>query len=539
MPLLSGRKGRVAMGEDMSRVLIETMVRKGIREIQEDPERSARNLVDMAIHFSPEGRFSRALFDNVQRMLRDEDSAYYALVSDMVHHMDAERLLTFGMLLGYDGFTLGAQRIRETEAAEGFDIPWSLIRIQQRNGRIDRYGQTNPPEITSLLLDPDASNNVGELHVLRRLLEREDQAHKVIGNAGALMGKHSVKLEEDAIRDVLAGSRDFDDVVADPAAVASGDTDGLDAIDAFLAQLDSLDSPEDTAVSEHVPSLYDSEIDYLEDALREAFHDMPEAPAARSGVAYVRHKNDTAQLEPPADLRRRLDFLPQEYVADRKVKEKFLLATSLPQGQQILDLARTGQDGSTWPSAHYLGPLHPVTDWATDLALANLSRGQIPAVTGDVKIPTTLLMGTLSNKRGQVVSRSFIASADIFNTEIVQDPVAWLKEKGLGIDAVNRGSTRVPDDYADLISSAVDAARGQLVPTLDAAETQARQRIRAWSERADAWQQGRSDVDHYSSTLARSERLIADERQLVNALMPDQQLVRPLVLILPSDGGEN
>lgn len=126
MPLLSGRKGRVAMGEDMSRVLIETMVRKGIREIQEDPERSARNLVDMAIHFSPEGRFSRALFDNVQRMLRDEDSAYYALVSDMVHHMDAERLLTFGMLLGYDGFTLGAQRIRETEAAEGFDIPWSL-----------------------------------------------------------------------------------------------------------------------------------------------------------------------------------------------------------------------------------------------------------------------------------------------------------------------------------------------------------------------------------------------------------------------------
>ena len=112
MPLLSGRKGRVAMGEDMSRVLIETMVRKGIREIQEDPERSARNLVDMAIHFLPEGRFSRALFDNVQRMLRDEDSAYYALVSDMVHHMDAERLLTFGMLLGYDGFTLGAQHAR-------------------------------------------------------------------------------------------------------------------------------------------------------------------------------------------------------------------------------------------------------------------------------------------------------------------------------------------------------------------------------------------------------------------------------------------
>ena len=114
------------MGEGMSRVLIETMVRKGIREIQEDPERSTRNLVDMAIHFSPEGRFARELFGSAQRMLTDEDSAYYALVSDVVHHMDPERLLNFGMLVGYDGFTLGAREIRKTEAAEGFDIPWTL-----------------------------------------------------------------------------------------------------------------------------------------------------------------------------------------------------------------------------------------------------------------------------------------------------------------------------------------------------------------------------------------------------------------------------
>ena len=97
------------MGEGMSRVLIETMVRKGIREMQEDPERTARNLVDMAIHFSPEGRFARELFGSAQRMLADEQSGYYALVSDVVNHMDPQRLLTFGMLVGYDGFTLGAR----------------------------------------------------------------------------------------------------------------------------------------------------------------------------------------------------------------------------------------------------------------------------------------------------------------------------------------------------------------------------------------------------------------------------------------------
>ena len=54
-----------------------------------------------------------------------------------------------------------------------YDIPWSLIRIEQRNGRIDRYGQKHPPVISSLILEPSDPNFSGDLRVLSRLLERE------------------------------------------------------------------------------------------------------------------------------------------------------------------------------------------------------------------------------------------------------------------------------------------------------------------------------------------------------------------------------
>ena len=63
-----------------------------------------------------------------------------------------------------------------------FDIPWSLIRIEQRNGRIDRYGQQHRPRITTLLLDPSTRQFAGDLRVLTRLVEKEHEAHTALGD---------------------------------------------------------------------------------------------------------------------------------------------------------------------------------------------------------------------------------------------------------------------------------------------------------------------------------------------------------------------
>jgi hypothetical protein len=115
-----------------------------------------------------------------------------------------------------------------------------------------------------------------------------------------------------------------------------------------------------------------------------------------------------AELNPPADLQHRLGYLPQDYLSERKVTERLKLATTVEAGTRELDRARESDDMS-WPEAHYLGPLHPVLDWASDRALGSMSRSEVLAVRGDVDAPQVLLMGTLMNRRGQVVSKAFIA----------------------------------------------------------------------------------------------------------------------------------
>ena len=425
-----------------------------------------------------------------------------------------------------------------------YDIPWSLIRIQQRNGRVDRYGQTEPPQIAALLLDTKQGGYVGELHVLEKLIKRENEAHAMLGDVGSLIGKHTISGEEDEIRRVIQNQVQFDDVVKTPEEIATQEPQTEEDQINFLlagfgldpAKLQDQETNPASAVTTtaHADSLYPSEAAYLEDALNEAFYSAPERSLGAGGVSFQLHSNGAVELQPPEDLRRRLDVLPQDYLVDRKVREKFELATNASLGNDALQRARTGQDGSTWPKSHFLGPLHPVTDWAADRALAQLSTGEITAIEGDVPTPTVLLMGTLTNKRGQVVSRAFVTVMDGFLAQTIEDPYAWLRSIGLTEKAINPGTLTVPQDAKDLIERSVEVAKSQLQPMMKAARDHAHTRIDHWSDRAHAWESSKEGVQQ-TLRVGRSAGLIAQEKALIASLEPDRELIRPLVLVLPAN----
>ena len=119
------------MKSDMTRVLVESTIRRTLKAMRESPEREARNLVDAGAQFST-GRFQTRLISHAQRMLQNSKSAYYALVKDVVTYADHDNIATFGVNLGYNSCTKGARLIRETEREKGFNIPWALhLRVSQ------------------------------------------------------------------------------------------------------------------------------------------------------------------------------------------------------------------------------------------------------------------------------------------------------------------------------------------------------------------------------------------------------------------------
>lgn len=113
------------MTNTMTRSLIERLVRGKLNDLKESPERTTRNLVDMALNFS-NGRFQKHFFEIAQEMLHNESSPYYQLVYHVASNVQKERLLTFGMNVGYNSFTYGAKIICKQENLNGYNIPWCV-----------------------------------------------------------------------------------------------------------------------------------------------------------------------------------------------------------------------------------------------------------------------------------------------------------------------------------------------------------------------------------------------------------------------------
>ena len=284
------------------------------------------------------------------------------------------------VLLTGDVASEGVNMHRQCHHLIHYDLPWSLIRIEQRNGRIDRYGQEHQPEFAALILTSQTDGAKDDTTVAEKLLHREEQAHHSLGTAEGITREFTARKEEDRlVKDLLAG-KTVDESI-----------DAANAVDDFLADLlagvgdqpDAADPPR-----ADVPELFTSTEAFAREALDFACPTL-----------HVDDDGEMLAFKPPDDLVQRLAVLPPNYLKRHNVAERMKVTFDRQLAQRKLDEAR--QTKTLWPDIAYLSDLHPMIEWLTDKVLLRIARQQAPVLIADVDEPVFLIQGVYSNALGQ------------------------------------------------------------------------------------------------------------------------------------------
>jgi len=281
-----------------------------------------------------------------------------------------------------------------------FDIPWSLMTFQQRNGRIDRYGQERNPEIYYMQTDSRDETFKGDNRILEILKKKDENAYNNIGDPSAFMNVFDVKAEEEIVAEAIAEGKDADVFSAELDANAKeAEFDWLSSLNESSDEVSQESKPsiEDEIVES--PSFYESDLKYATDALRF----LQESQKIDARFEEDRIEIHAGELE---DLKYRFKMLPREVIPE---KWHFKLTDDLDLINQEIKDSR--KDESAWPNIHYLWEQHPLLEWIKDKLLSNFDRLEAPVLklnTLDDDEIIYIISGLIPNKKAQPMINGWI-----------------------------------------------------------------------------------------------------------------------------------
>ncbi|MQS09073.1 SNF2-related protein, partial [Streptomyces alkaliphilus] len=409
------------------------------------------------------------------------------------------------MLFTGDISSEGVNLHRQCHHLVHYDIPWSLIRIEQRNGRIDRYGQTREPRFLALILTSAHPGARDDRTVAEKLLAREREAYALNGTAEAVTGCYRAEEEERRLVRELVRGGTVEGFLADAAPGGGDDAPGGDGMDlaALFGQVDALVEEEPPTRAE-VPSLFDGDTAaFVDAALAELYDDRPEDAIGLArdvdgrGRPYLSLAPDRAP-----DLRRRLKSLPPSYL--RKVGERMVLSPDRSLAGEKLEEAR--RSGATmWPEVSFLSDLHPVVEWLTDRLLVRFGRREAPIITSPrLDGPVYLVQGIGSNALGRpTVVRWMAVSPD--PAVPVRPMTEVLAEAGVGPGLARTTGPADPGRLRAALPGVLDRAREHLREAGREWEESVAGPLAAYRERVARWRQ-----DTLPGADPRGERVIEE-----------------------------
>ena len=249
-----------------------------------------------------------------------------------------------------------------------YDLPWSIITLDQRNGRIDRYGQQQTPVIHYLLAESSEEGLASDLHILERIREKEEEVKNTLGTVGTVLQLYDNKAEEDHTARALVQSKS--DYLETPATPRDETAAGLEMLLGLYAgeQAEEAATVTVTDLLDQDVSFYANDFAYYRELLEYLEHTnaLPEGQ--------IKIREDQIDVSASPVLKPLLRDLPPE--AKPKKGEIFRLTTDREIVMKAIATARG--DSSSWAKTQLLYDLHPLARYWMSKLETSIEKGHAP-----------------------------------------------------------------------------------------------------------------------------------------------------------------
>ncbi len=316
----------------------------------------------------------------------------------------------FRILLSSDAGSQGVNLHYYCNHMFNYDIPWSLITLEQRNGRIDRYGQTKTPFIHYMIAKSDLEGLKDDLHIVNKLKEKEETVYQSLGDAASVYKLYDASAEEDLVTKAIA-SNDSNLLESAPMELSDDFFDAL--FDDSTPKL-TVQNPIDGSAS-----LFDSDKDYYQALIEQLKSDQ-----------YL--ENDDAQFERnileiknTKELNRILFDMPSE-AKPNKIGDVYQLSLDKNDVQNAISEARKKK--GEWAKFQMLYELHPVIKYLMTQLEASVDK-DVALVSKLERIPKStayfLIQGMVANNLGQSILSDFFVIPMHLNGGLKERPVSF------------------------------------------------------------------------------------------------------------------
>jgi superfamily II DNA or RNA helicase len=345
-----------------------------------------------------------------------------------------------------------------------FDLPWSLMVFQQRNGRVDRYGQKHQPQIVYLYTEAKNEKIKGDMRILEILQNKDDQANLNLGDPSAFLNVYDPDKEAQKVADFMVAGLSPSQVeeTMDKTLADKDKKDGGNEGD-YMMLLFGGEQAAPAAVPEasttHIVeplSLFKDDFHFAVTALTQLNQQETLCPWSESKDEQI------ISLTAPLDLQDRLKQLPREAQA---ANDYYQLCAEPQRVINAIEEARQNKaEDDTWPTLQYLWAQHPIMEWLGDRVLTHFGRHRAPVLQNSklaANEQAFILMSILPNRKGQPLMVEWQVASRLNNSEAFKLEAfeSFVKRTGLYAGSLpNRGVTDAVQKTVEQMQSALPDA---------------------------------------------------------------------------------